>query len=322
MKKLFLLLYVCFATFYTMSAQATKVRVVPNPESSLSNRTFSSLNSFEVEAPAALFEFSSPRIVGGTTAGRSEYPEFAQLYVDGVEIGGEPGLVYPVCGATLISSKKVLTAAHCTVDFATSNIYVLPAFYSFNDAISFNDLISVSTKAVHSSYSSSNTGSDVSVLTLSSSANSALAKVYAGTRSLTGHISTVIGVGRLSENGATPATLQKVTVPVVSNGVCASSYASSGVNINSTMLCAGLANGGKDSCQGDSGGPLWATVNNQKTQIGIVSFGIGCARPNFYGVYARSSSLIGFIRQHAPAVRTVFDNQAPVISPTLYLLLN
>jgi uncharacterized protein YecT (DUF1311 family) len=59
------------------------------------------------------------------------------------------------------------------------------------------------------------------------------------------------------------------------------------------MLCAGLQQGGKDSCQGDSGGPLLVADASGKyrLQAGIVSWGNGCAKPNFYGVYARLAVL-------------------------------
>ncbi len=46
------------------------------------------------------------------------------------------------------------------------------------------------------------------------------------------------------------------------------------------MLCAGITAGGKDACQGDSGGPLSysvPTLEDRHHQIGVVSFGQGCA---------------------------------------------
>jgi trypsin len=228
-----------------------------------------------VDKPQALENFPIARIVGGTTAVRGEFPAFVQIWIDGIEIGGTPDLIYPFCGASLIQSNKVLTAAHCTNDFSTGNLYALPEFYSFNDSITFSDLIPVATKAVHSNFNDSILDSDVSVLTLSSHSGTALTSVYGGSDQLTGDSATVVGTGLLSQVGSSPDTLQKVTVPIVSNSVCETSYGAAAITGN--MMCAGLSGGGNDSCQGGSGGPLWVNVNGKTTQTGIVSWGVGCA---------------------------------------------
>lgn len=63
-----------------------------------------------------------------------------------------------------------------------------------------------------------------------------------------------------------------------------------------SMICAGYADGGVDSCQGDSGGPL---IDTNTRQIGIVSWGLGCAREHAPGLYARvgAPTIRSFIRQ-------------------------
>ena len=48
------------------------------------------------------------------------------------------------------------------------------------------------------------------------------------------------------------------------------------------MICAGFSAGGKDSCQGDSGGPMVHKATG--VQIGIVSWGAGCAQRGYPGV--------------------------------------
>ncbi len=65
------------------------------------------------------------------------------------------------------------------------------------------------------------------------------------------------------------------------------------------MACAG--DGQYDSCQGDSGGPLFASTSGGRVQIGIVSYGIGCAIPLFTGVYSEvnSASIRSFIAANA-----------------------
>ncbi|TNN24233.1 Trypsin-1 [Liparis tanakae] len=79
--------------------------------------------------------------------------------------------------------------------------------------------------------------------------------------------------------------LQQVQVPVVSNSQCRNTYPS----LTNNMVCAGLDEGQKDSCQGDSGGPLVSKNSSLWVQAGVVSFGIGCARPDTPGVYTRVS---------------------------------
>jgi trypsin len=91
-----------------------------------------------------------------------------------------------------------------------------------------------------------------------------------------------------------PAKLQKVDVPLVTTDECNKSYKN---QIGDTMLCAGYPNGGKDSCQGDSGGPLVANdvATNQRYLIGVVSWGQGCARAKYYGVYSKVSAAFDWI---------------------------
>ncbi|KAL6259697.1 anionic trypsin [Pogonomyrmex barbatus] len=67
------------------------------------------------------------------------------------------------------------------------------------------------------------------------------------------------------------------------------------------QLCAGLPEGGRDACQGDSGGPLLCNG----TQVGIVSWGEGCARPNSPGVYSRVDFYLEWLNE------TIVQNRAP-----------
>jgi secreted trypsin-like serine protease len=103
----------------------------------------------------------------------------------------------------------------------------------------------------------------------------------------------VSGWGTTSSGGSLADTLQKVTVPVVTDEVCRGAYGQS--DIADSMICAGLDAGGKDSCQGDSGGPFMC--GNQLS--GIVSWGYGCAVAGYPGVYTQTSYFVDWIMEHA-----------------------
>ncbi|XP_076352655.1 clotting factor B-like [Tachypleus tridentatus] len=100
--------------------------------------------------------------------------------------------------------------------------------------------------------------------------------------------------------GVRSKVLQQVSIPVVTNKACNSSYsmvASSPYpqGITRGQICAGLSEGGKDACQGDFGGPLVLKESGRWTLVGIVSFGFNCAEPGYPGVYTRVSHYIKWI---------------------------
>ena len=105
---------------------------------------------------------------------------------------------------------------------------------------------------------------------------------------------TVSGWGTLSSGGQSPDKLMEVDVPYVTNEICNSAEAYGG-QVQDTEMCAGFKEGGKDSCQGDSGGPLVVPHNNGFVQVGVVSWGDGCAAKDKYGVYANVAALKGWI---------------------------
>lgn len=89
------------------------------------------------------------------------------------------------------------------------------------------------------------------------------------------------GWGSTEEDGPGSIDLLRVNLDIISNNVCNGNQELNGL-IREGMMCAGILAGGRDACQGDSGGGLICNG----VVAGVVSFGIGCGRPNLPGVYA------------------------------------
>lgn len=94
----------------------------------------------------------------------------------------------------------------------------------------------------------------------------------------------VTGFGRTEQGGALAGMLRMAKIPLVSQDTCMKAY---GNKITERMICAGFPKGGIDACQGDSGGPLSCLYEGRWYLTGVVSWGVGCAQPNAYGVYSK-----------------------------------
>lgn len=254
--------------------------------------TSSALATSTIDNKMKMRVHSAERIVGGVNVPNEERPWMTSIQYDHDHF----------CGGSLIANRWVLTAAHCVEDISGTNIKQLSVRAAFTD-LSKNTGKSAKIKSVHihKNYTQSNgNAADLALLELSSGINGIQYLKLASQQIMSnagqpGDMASVSGWGTLTDGGNSPNKLQKVNVPIVSNQVCNEPNAYNG-QITPTELCAGYAQGKKDSCQGDSGGPLVVKDNGDYYQAGIVSWGDGCAQPNKYGVYTRVSAFNEWIQ--------------------------
>ncbi|MEK2689929.1 serine protease [Bdellovibrio sp. GT3] len=243
---------------------------------------------------SVVFVFSqsafSHDIVGGVEAAPGEFPWIVSLL-------DKDGKAY--CGGSLIAKKWVLTAAHC-MKYAPAKILV--GLYQMSQ-MEGAEIHTAARIINHPKKGYFSNDYDFSLIELA--AESAIAPVELNTQEIQipteptapAVMTTVAGWGTLTSNGAVPDILNKVDVPLVPQESCNKVYSPFGFEVTDRMLCAGLEAGGKDSCQGDSGGPMILKTTEKTLLAGIVSWGMGCAEPNYPGVYAKVNAVTDWINQ-------------------------
>ncbi|XP_031144573.2 transmembrane protease serine 9 [Sander lucioperca] len=197
---------------------------------------------------------------------------------------------YHFCGGSLINEQWIVSAAHCWQN-PMAQIAVLGDNHIWQNE-GTEQYMSVDAIYWHQSYDYKTLDYDIMLMKL---AHPVTVNQYVKPVALPkacptpGDMCTVSGWGNIyTDQVFNPFYLQCVEVPILSNKDCDGSYPGM---ITDRMVCAGYLEGGKDSCQGDSGGPL---VCNGELQ-GIVSWGQGCAQPNYPGVYTKVCSLMPWI---------------------------
>ncbi|XP_053959939.1 transmembrane protease serine 9 isoform X1 [Anastrepha ludens] len=236
------------------------------------------------------------RIVGGTNASPHEFPWIAVLFKSGKQF----------CGGSVITKNHILTAAHCVARMTSWDVAALTAHlgdYDIRTNYEVQHVVRRIKRLVrHKGFDFSTLHNDIAILTV----NEPMKFTYEVqpiclptgssqlSRSYSGKVATVAGWGSLRENGPQPSILQKVQIPIWANQDCARKYGRAAPGgIIESMVCAGQAS--KDSCSGDSGGPLIVNESGRYTLVGIVSWGIGCGKGEYPGVYTRITSLLPWI---------------------------
>ncbi|NLU72497.1 serine protease [Streptomyces sp. HNM0575] len=231
-------------------------------------------------APAQHSDDVSAKIVGGEPAKKGDFPWMVRLSMG--------------CGGALFEKDIVLTAAHCVDGSgADDSITATGGVVDLDDS----DAVEVKSKEILQAPGYDGKGKDWALIKLAKPIDQKTLPIAEDDANNKGDF-TIAGWGADKEGGEQQQKMLTATVPFVDDDTCKSAYSEL---IPGEELCAGLIDeGGVDSCQGDSGGPMFRKDEAGKpVQVGIVSWGEGCARKGKPGVYTEVSNFAADIKKGA-----------------------
>ncbi|GAB9466876.1 Trypsin protease gip [Globisporangium polare] len=198
------------------------------------------------------------------------------------------------CGASLVSSSFVLTAAHCVEDTTASRWVSVGT--AFSDGVDYGEQIKVQRVVLHPEYDHSAMKNDLALLELKYPSIQTPVTLYERRQfPVLPRSGQILGFGATSNADAelSDVLLSAQMDVIASNHECMQLTPDI---IDASMFCATGQNGA-DACGGDSGGPLLVqeTDGGKKYLLGVVSYGRGCGS-GAPGVYANVSYGAAFIK--------------------------
>ncbi|CAD0197885.1 unnamed protein product [Chrysodeixis includens] len=242
---------------------------------------------------------TNERIIGGAVAPANAHPYFAGLLIDFIGLS-----LRSVCGSSLVSANRLVTAAHCWRD-SQRQAWRFEVILGSNSLLNGGFRIYSSNVITHPQYNPFNLNNDIAMiyLPISVSTTASIAPINLPQnnelwQSFEGQLATAAGFGKTSDQQAGASNIvSHVNLQVMNLGFCQQIY-NQGASwvVPSTLCTAGW--GGVGICGGDSGGPLVTNFNGRNILIGVSSFSNLFCEQGLPSGFARVTSFINFINQH------------------------
>jgi secreted trypsin-like serine protease len=250
-------------------------------------------------AGPALFPSFSSMVIGGVDASRGEFPwQLSQ------QRQGSGGAWSHSCGASLLSSTRALSAAHC-VDGAAVNIIRVIAGLHDRSNTAGTQTSNAARLVLHTGYNNGQWtfANDIAIIHLATAISTGSGIAFAtlpanNNNNFAGTTCVISGWGRTSSSNTLPDTLQKASIGVITTAQCNTELKGVGTAHDNHICLFDTANR-IGSCNGDSGGPLNCPSGTSTVVAGVTSWGVSTALGNclqtYPSVYTRTSAYLTWI---------------------------
>lgn len=206
------------------------------------------------------------RIVGGSDARVGQFPY--QVSLRAVSSGRH------FCGGSILTDRFVITAAHCTINATPTSLYVAVGSISLQSGVAYQ----ASAVLNHEQFNANNIRNDLSLIKTETPMgfNEHVQPIRISEMYVSEEVQLIAsGWGQTTNPGPVSNSLQFLTVRSISNRRCRSALSTAMVYESSVCT---LTQKNEGLCMGDSGGPLVRETSDGYELVGLVSWGIPCAR--------------------------------------------